>query len=385
MEINDRPCKLLIITDTYVGVPGGSERHLLNFLSNLSDTFDAEVIQLNPAGNPYFKDNEYLKDNVRLISFPLSNIKSFRSLFCVAWTYKIILGYKPDIVISYHEKADLLNIFMSFLPFIKYKSISSKRDMGLKLDGSVGSLMKILNKRFSAITAPSKSIINLVNSEFNGKKDKTHVIPNGLRLSDYGQELLTRKILKVRLGLPIDKKIIITIGWLRRGKGHEYLLKAFSKLKNNEKYCLVLLGRGEDQNRLVDLSNEYNISSSVIFAGVQENVNEWLSVSDVAVSSSLSEGLSNALIEAAASQLPIIATNVGGNPEIVEDGVNGYLVDSECSECLSNALTLLFDDTLKMALMGKNSRIKAENEFSIDKMVMSLESLYLNVQGMKND
>jgi glycosyltransferase involved in cell wall biosynthesis len=385
MEIKSKPCKILVITDTYVGIPGGSERHLLNFLSNISNNFDAKVIQLNPTGNPYFKDTEYLKDNVSLLSYPLSSFKSFRSLKCIAWTYKQVLSFKPDIVISYHEMADLLNIVVSTLPFTSYKSISSKRDMGMNLHGNTGLLMKVLNKRFSAITAPSKSIIDLVNSEFNGKISKTHVIPNGLCLSDYSQEYLQRDQLKETLGLPKNKKIIITIGWLRPGKGHEYLLKAFSQLKEKNDLCLVLLGKGEDKQRLVGLANEYNISSHVIFAGIQKNVNEWLSVSDVAVSSSLSEGLSNALVEASASQLPIIATNVGGNPEIVEDGVNGYLVDSKSSESLFKALTLLLKDNNKMTAMGKNSREKAEREFSVNKMVSSLESLYLKIQGDSNE
>ncbi len=380
MEITKQPCKILIITDNYVGIPGGSERHLLNFCMSLSKDFDASVIQLHPRGNPYFKDAGYIKDNVKLLSFRLSTLKSFRSLKCIIWTYKQILSFKPDVVISYHEMSDLLNIVVSTLPFTSHKTVSSKRDMGLKLNGSLGFLMKMINRRFSAITAPSKSIINLVNSEFNGRSEFTHVIPNGLNLADYGQEYSQRNHLKERLGLPVNKKIIITIGWLRPGKGHEYLLKAFSKLNNKNDLCLVLLGRGEDKQKLEDLSVELNIVSNVIFAGVQGNVNEWLSVSDVAVSSSLSEGLSNALVEAAASQLPIVATNVGGNPEIVEDGVNGYLVKSQSSDSLLSALLLLLNDNNKMMLMGQNSRIKAEKEFSIEKMVSSLESLYLEVK-----
>ena len=240
--------------------------------------------------------------------------------------------------------------------------------------------MGILNKRFTAITAPSKSIIDLVQAEFGGIPGKTHAIPNGLNLLDYGKKIVDRNALKTKLGLPIDKKIIITIGWLRAGKGQEYLIKALSQIDDNENYCLVLLGRGADEERLRNISLELRVDQQVFFAGMQSNVNEWLSVSDVAVSSSLSEGLSNALVEAAASELPIIATNVGGNPEVVEDGFNGYLVDSENSDSLKNALTDLFNDPNKMMIMGKNSRRKAEQEFSINNMVKSLEDLYLKVR-----
>jgi len=380
MEMKSKTCRILIITDTYVGVPGGSERHLFNFLSNLSSNFHAKVIQLNPTGNPYLKEAKKLKDNVELASFPLVNFKSFRSIRCIGWVYKEVLTFKPDIVISYHEMADLLNIIISTFPQSNYKIISSKRDMGLNLNGRLGYLMKSLNKRFSAITAPSKSIIDLVNSEFSGKIETTHVIPNGLKLSEYGREILDRDGIKLKLGLPINKKIIITIGWLRPGKGHEFLLKAFSQLKNMNEYCLVLLGNGSDQDRLQAMAEEYGISNNTIFAGVQKNVNEWLSVSDVAVSSSLSEGLSNALVEAAASQLPIIATNVGGNPEVVDDGINGYLVKSECADSMLSALSSLFENENNLMEMGQRSRLKAENEFSVEKMVSSLEALYLKTR-----
>lgn len=374
-------CKLLIITDTYVGVPGGSERHLLNFLSNLSSKFEARVLQLNSTGNPYFKDQCELKENVHLYSYPLESIKSVQAIKCLFWVYSQVLAFKPEIVISYHEKSDLISFMVQNLPRTNFKTVSSKRDMGLHLTGGIGWIMKRLNRSYNAITAPSKSIIELVHSEFGGSEKQTHVIPNGLLLSDYTQVTDNRNALKTQLGLPLDKNIIITVGWLRQGKGHEYLIKAMAKIKTEHDCHLVILGRGDDQSRLMSLCDDLGISDSVLFAGMQTNVNQWLSVSDVAVSASLSEGLSNALVEAAASQLPIVATNVGGNPEVVENGFNGYLVESQSSDSLADALSSIFGDSKRMQLMGKNSRNKAEEEFSIDNMVASLESLYSSIKG----
>lgn len=374
-------CKLLIITDTYVGIPGGSERHLYNFLSNLSFLFEARALQLNATGNPYFKDQCELKENVHLYSYPLESIKSIRAIKCLFWVYKQVLEFKPDIVISYHEKSDLINLLIDHFPQTSFKTVSSKRDMGLHLSGIVGRMMKRFNKSYNAITAPSKSIIDLVQAEFNGNEKQTHVIPNGLLLSDYSQATENRNSLKAHLGLPLDKKIIITVGWLRQGKGHEYLIKAMAKIQAGHDCYLVLLGRGNDQTRLETLCREMGIADRVLFAGMQTNVNQWLSVSDVAVSASLSEGLSNALVEAAASQLPIVATDVGGNPEVVENGFNGYLVESQSSDSLADALSSILGDSDRMHLMGINSRNKAEKEFSIENMVASLESLYLRIQG----
>ena len=133
MEVKKKVCKLLIITDTYVGLPGGSERHLLNFLTNISPNFQVKVLQLNSIGNPYFKTQKKMSENVELYYYPVKTYKSMRFISCVKWLYQMSFKYSPDIVISYHEKSDLLNIIVSMLPGTGFKSISSKRDMGLHL------------------------------------------------------------------------------------------------------------------------------------------------------------------------------------------------------------------------------------------------------------
>jgi glycosyltransferase involved in cell wall biosynthesis len=375
-------CKIIIMTDTYVGVPGGSERHLLNFLSGISDGFEVCVFQLNPDANPSYVDGKLLnKNNVELISYPLMSLKSMRALTLVMRLYKKCIDFKPDIVISYHEKSDLINHLLSLLPFMRHKTVSSKRDMGLKLSGKLGVIMSKINPKFDAITAPSKSIIDQVISQFNGCEKKSHVIANGVDLKKFGKASECDKDnRKASLGIPVDKKVIITVGWLRPGKGHEYLIEALYQFDANNEWVLVILGEGPDLQRLSALSEQRGIAGKVIFAGMQKNVSEWLSVADIAVSASLSEGLSNALVESSASQLPIIATNVGGNPEVVVDGLNGLLVKPEDSVSIKLALFKLSQNTSLMADMARNSRGRAEQNFSINSMIKNLESLYLELK-----
>jgi glycosyltransferase involved in cell wall biosynthesis len=167
---------------------------------------------------------------------------------------------------------------------------------------------------------------------------------------------------------------------LRPGKGHEYLIEALYQFDANNEWVLVILGEGPDLQRLSALSEQRGIAGKVIFAGMQKNVSEWLSVADIAVSASLSEGLSNALVESSASQLPIIATNVGGNPEVVVDGLNGLLVKPEDSVSIKLALFKLSQNTSLMADMARNSRGRAEQNFSINSMIKNLESLYLELK-----
>ncbi|MEY8200641.1 MAG: glycosyltransferase family 4 protein [Colwellia sp.] len=378
-------CKIVIITDTYVGVPGGSERHLLNFLSGLSGQFEARIFQLNPDGNPLYEDGRLKhKDNVELISFPIVSLKSVQAFKLIMKLYKYLLDFKPDVVISYHEKSDLINYMLSTLPFMQHKIVSSKRDMGLKLNGRLGVMMSRINPKFDAITAPSRSIIKQVISKFNACENKTYVIANGVDLNTFGKACNDNKgNIKSALGLPEGKKLIVTVGWLRPGKGHEYLIEALSQFDKSNEWLVVILGEGPDLQRLSSLSKKLGCAEKVIFAGMQKNVSQWLSVADVAVSASLSEGLSNALVESSASQLPIIATDVGGNPEVVEDGFNGLLVMPEDSASIARALLKLSNDCGLMTEMALNSRIKAEQEFSIESMINSLETLYLELKGSR--
>lgn len=378
-------CKLLIITDTYVGIPGGSERHLLNFLTNVSDEFDVSVIQLNPDGNPYQKNlSDSLTKKVKLKTYPLSSLRSFVSIWVLLKIYLTILFKRPNVVISYHEKSDLINLLLSFCPFTSHKTVSSKRDMGLKLEGRLGDVMRRFNRRFTAITAPSNSIIDMVVNNFDGPKDRAFSIHNGVDLTTYGKQEVPSDSVKAKLGLPLDKTIMISVGWLRPGKGHEYVIKAMADMENNDDYVFVILGEGPDRERLLKLADDLSIEANVQLVGMQKNVSEWLSVSDVAISASFSEGLSNALVEAAASELPIIATNVGGNPEVVEDGYNGILVDPQDFLSIKHAIENICKNDTHLLEMGENSRKKAEKEFSIHGMVKSLEDLYLDISGIDN-
>ncbi len=381
-----KKCKLLILTDTRVGVPGGSERHLLNFLTNMSSDFTAKVFQLNPGGNKLFKEGCFEpNNNVELYLRPLETLKSLTTYRLLIELYKLCLNEKPDIVISYHEKSDLINYFLSKMPLMNHKTVSSKRDMGLKLTGKLGYVMSRVNPSFDAITAPSKSVIEQAIDQFGAIEKKSYVVENGVDLSRYKQlDSTKRNELRVKLGLPINKKIVITVGWLREGKGHEYLINGLAKLDRVEDWFLVLLGEGPDLARLEKIAAENQLSDQVLFAGMQRNVDEWLSVSDVAVSASLSEGLSNALVEATASSLPIIATNVGGNPEVVEDGFNGFLVKERSASSIEIAFNKLkFKDVI--IEMGANSRKKSEQTFSIEKMVTRLEDIYLRLSGVENE
>lgn len=373
-------CKIIILTDTRVGVPGGSERHLYNFLGNASDRLTAKVYQLNPNRNTFLEDGYSLSKKVELVSHPLTKIASISTLSLFLKLILDLMVFKPHVIVSYHEKSDIINFILKCLPFTKHKIVSSKRDMGLKLNGRLGKIARYITPKFDAVTSPSSMVTQHFIKNFSANPSSSIVIHNGTDLKQYQAIQDDSKFeLKKKLGIDPDRKTIISIGWLRKGKGHNYLIESLSQFDQIDEWQVVILGMGPEEDNLKRLAADLNISHKVFLPGMQENVSDWLSISDIAVSASLSEGLSNALIEACASSLPIVATNVGGNPEIVEDGVNGLLVDSGSSEGLSVAIGSLLQSEEELRRMAGESRRIAESKFSIPQMVEALETLYLDL------
>ncbi len=378
-------CKIVILTDTYVGTPGGSERHLHNFLTSISTDFEVDAIQMNPSGNPMLADGALsTKEHVRLHSRPLSNVRSLAALKLIFELWLLIRKKNVDIVVSYHEKSDIINFILKYLPGIKIKAVSSKRDMGFKLTANLKKVMQFVTPRLENITAPSKSIADQMVNDFLTVRNKTHVINNGVDLTTYVVADQESKLLfKEQLGLPRESKIVLIVGSLVAVKGHKYLIEAFSQfmVDSHDNWKLVILGRGALGDELKCLARKLNVIEHVIFAGFHNNVQDWLGASDLVVSSSLSEGLSNALVEATASGLPVIATDVGGNPEVVEHMYNGLIVKPQDASALANAILEVTTDSRLYGAMCHNSRKKAEQCFSNTVMVSRLEDFYLSLKA----
>jgi len=178
---------------------------------------------------------------------------------------------------------------------------------------------------------------------------KVVVIPNGIELDCF--DVLPKEEIRTKLGIKEDEKILIFVGTLRSIKGVKYLIQAMkSIIQQDPKIKLMLVGDGEEKQSLKALSKELNIEKNIKFVGEvpHKNISEYLAAADIFVLPSLSEGFSIVVLEAMASGLPIVATNVKGVPEIVKNGVNGFLVEPMCPESITKSkLSLLSDDEMR--------------------------------------
>lgn len=175
-----------------------------------------------------------------------------------------------------------------------------------------------------------------------------------------------------------DKSFTVgTIAELHKIKGLDVLLTAWSKFIKRHQAKLVIIGEGEERENLQNMAKKLGISDSVIFKGFVDGARSLLSSFDIFCMPSRSEAMPYALLEAGLAGLPVIATPVGGIPEIVESGSNGILVPVENAEVLFSSLILLAEDENLRKRLGTNLKSSIQENFSFEKMAEKTLHLYL--------
>ena len=232
------------------------------------------------------------------------------------------------------------------------------------------SVSGVLADRLSETMAfPRESILPLLNGVEISKFQPKNQIKNNISLRD-------------SLKIAPETKVVGIVGRLEPVKDHESFIKAIAYISNNSdsfrngNLCALVIGDGALTSSMQELSEELGLTKVVKFLGRRNDVPELLDLVDVSVCSSLSEGMSNTILEAMASGLPVVATNVGGNPELVIEGKTGLLVPSAAPEKLGKALTSLLIDPDKCLEMGRKGKERANNHFTLDGMVKNYEDLY---------
>jgi len=204
------------------------------------------------------------------------------------------------------------------------------------------------------------------------KDDFIEVIPNGIKVNNMGNGIGLN--LRQRFDIPADSKIILTAGRLTRPKGQVYFLKAAQELlKRDLSLSFLIAGSGVLDGKLKGLSRELGIESRVRFLGYQEDLYQIYPQIDLFVLTSLEEGLPNSIMEAMSFGKAVVATDVGGVRELVEDGVTGYVVEPRDVQGIADAIWALINNDSFLKAFGDAGRKKITEQFSMERMVSSLE------------
>jgi len=231
----------------------------------------------------------------------------------------------------------------------------------------------------------SQPLIDWALSEKIVGRKKIVKIYNGLELKKFKPTVRTvSDQVREKWGLNADDAVVGIVSKLWEGKGHKTLIEAIAILKiclRNVK--LLIVGEGYLEKELRHLVSNLKLTDSVVFTGFCTDVPSLISAFDVAVLPSFFEGMGRVLLEAMAMEKPVVASNVGGIPDIVDDGINGFLVTPGNVEELTVAIEKLLQNKDLAVQMGKAGREHLGREFSADFMVQSIEKVYRELLGEK--
>jgi glycosyltransferase involved in cell wall biosynthesis len=235
-----------------------------------------------------------------------------------------------------------------------------------------------LNKP-AKVVGVTEDVSSYIRKQYKIPDSKLVTIYNGIDINQFNQG----STIHYREELGIDKNafVIGTIGRLEPIKNQEALITSFSRIKKDvPNSILFIVGDGSMRNSLEKTAANLGLTSSIKFLGLRRDIPMLLKAMDVFVLSSYSEGLSLALLEAMASGIPVIASEVGGNPNIVTNGNTGILFDLNKPDELTNSLKQLSRDPSLRKSISANALALVNSKYSLEKMIKRYENIYREIQ-----
>ena len=379
---NDAKIKIgFVITK---GVWGGAQKYVYTLAVSLpKDRYDVFVVcgegsvlkqKLQEKGVCVYE----LSDMKRDISF----VREYKSSLALL---KIIRAEKPDVLHLNSPKAAGFGAVAGRLTGVK-KIIQTVH--GFTFNEERGKLATIIITFFSWLTLLlCHTNIVIAEREKRQALAMPFVFPKKITLLPLGiskiafvdksvaQETLARLATK-EIPTDTDTLWLGTVAELHKNKSLDDAINAVSKIQTPFVYFIV--GEGEERKNLEKLIAEKHLENKVFLVGFLENANQYLKAFDIFMLVSRKEGLPYTLIEAGSASLPCIATNVGGIPDIIENGNSGILVKKGGVGEITRALEYLIGHEDTRTLYGKNLEAKVDKDFSIEQMMEKIELLYSN-------
>ncbi len=331
---------------------------------------------------------------LRVVVIPslVRDIHPLLDIYALLKLYFLILRGRYDIVHCHTSKGGFIGRLAARLANAKCIIYSPHGDIFEGYFGKIKTRFFIWLERFSArftdkIITLTKSGIEPYLKAGIGQKSQFDYIYNGIDVEDFGKRKVDRLQKRQEIGVENDCFLVVTAGRLVPVKGHTHLITAFAQVVTEiPNIQLVFLGDGELRGELTEQSKTLGLEKQVLFPGMRNDVPEIISCSDLFVLPSVNEGFGVVLLEAMAMRCPIVATNVGGVPEVVLNGETGILVPPGDPAQLAEAIIQLVRDRALAARMAECSYQRLKTCFDIKETVSKTERLYKEVlEGKKGE
>jgi glycosyltransferase involved in cell wall biosynthesis len=360
---------LQMLTNFHIG---GTERQVANLARGIdSSHFDLHLACLRHSGE---------------LLVELESLRVPRSEFRIGSLYSPKTIWQ-GIRLAHYVRTNLIQIVHSFgfypniftVPIARLAGasivVASIRETGDLLTPMQRRVQKVVCRLADCVLVNAEAIReNLLEQGYD--PSNIVVIRNGIQFAvraggDRGAAL------RRELGLPPSARLIMVVSRLNRMKGVQYFVDAAAVLAARfPDVCFLIAGDGGSKKELEEQACRLGLGQRIVFTGFRSDVPDLLSEAAISVLPTLSEGISNTLLESMAAGIPVIATRVGGNPEVVEDGVSGLLVPARDSAALAAAAARLLEDEDLASRLGQAGIGRVSELFSIEGSVHQTEHLY---------
>jgi N-acetyl-alpha-D-glucosaminyl L-malate synthase BshA len=246
----------------------------------------------------------------------------------------------------------------------------------LGIDNTFQKMIQYGIEKSDAVTAVSKSLVRQTVEMLNVKKE-IKPIYNFVNEKNYFPKEIHS--LKEQYGIKDEEKVLIHISNFRKVKRVQDVIYTFKGVKEQLKSKLLLIGDGPEYTNMVQLAHDLHLEDDILFLGKQKNISDLLAISDLKLLMSEKESFGLVLLEAMSCGVPCIGTNVGGIPEVIRDGVTGFLVDVTDTHTAAKLAVELLKDEEKINQFRKNALDHVQKHFHSNSIVKQYEDLYGNL------
>jgi glycosyltransferase involved in cell wall biosynthesis len=353
---------------------GGSQTHLLQVL-RLLDRHQFEPMLCCLSGQGALLETAR-ETGATVVGVGLGRLKSPAALGAVLRLTRFMRRARIDIVHNYLLRANVAGTLaarMARVPLVLTSKRGCHERRGLELAAA-----QLSNRLADCVTANAEAVRRFVHDNEGCPLEKMVVIPSGIDTDRFAP--LPAGDYKGRLGVAANRRVVGIVTRMRVRKGVEEFLRAMAIVREQmPDACAVVAGEVDLDASLNALVRELGLDGHLYLLGQRDDMAEVLSAFDVFVLSSHDEGMSNAILEAMAMQLPVVATDVGGTNEVVQSGRTGLLVPARDPVPLAQAILRVLGAPAEATAMGQRGRAVAIERFSARAMVRQMEELYVQL------
>jgi len=372
------PIRVVMLSHGYYPRIGGAERQL----AAVAPLLQARGVEIHILTRrlPGTKQLERL-DGVPIYRLPVPGPKPLASLTFTLAALALIKRLDPDLIHAHELISPASTAVFAKKLFGKPIVATPHRS------GAIGDVLRLKSRFFGKARLRVLCrevnafcvISNVIDNELAAEGvpvQKRISIPNGVDTERFAPLAPSqKKALRSRLDLPADTPIVIFVGRLVPEKRVDLLTGIWSSVRETlPRARLLIVGSGPEEVELKQRAND-----GILFLGSQADVTPYLQAADLFVLPSAAEGLSLALLEALACGLPVIATSVGGNPEVIRHLETGWLTPPDDPLALTEAIVTLLEDEMLQSKLRENARPHAVQNYSLVKMADRLVDLYHQV------